>query len=69
MIPWGWDTSLIPDYNDLYTVSKIGADALKSVNGAEYLIGSPANLLCNIKKFIVEKNFKLKSRYGFWRQF
>ena len=33
MIPWGWDSVQIPDYNDLYNVSKIGVDALKAVNG------------------------------------
>ncbi|CAF0850217.1 unnamed protein product [Brachionus calyciflorus] len=45
MVPWGWGKPQIPDYNDLYAISKIGADALKSVYGTKYSIGSPANLL------------------------
>lgn len=49
MVPWGWGSTQIPDYNDLYSVSKIGADALKSVYGTKYSIGSPANLLCMIR--------------------
>ncbi|RNA22669.1 carboxypeptidase A1-like [Brachionus plicatilis] len=45
MVPWGWGSTQIPDYSDLYSVSKIGVDALKSVYGTKYSIGSPANLL------------------------
>ncbi len=33
MIPWGYTTNKPDDYNDLYEVSRIGTDALKSVNG------------------------------------
>ncbi|RNA01997.1 carboxypeptidase B-like, partial [Brachionus plicatilis] len=45
MVPWGWDIIQIADYDDLYAISKIGTDALKTVNGTQYSIGSPANLL------------------------
>lgn len=59
MIPWGWGSAQIPDYNDLYSVSKVGADALKSVYGTKYSIGSPANLLCT--KFCLLFFFKSKN--------
>lgn len=49
MVPWGWGSAQISDYNDLYSVSKVGTDALKSVYGTKYSIGSPANLLCMMK--------------------
>ncbi len=34
-MPWGYTINKPDDYSDLYEVSKIGADALKSVYGKQ----------------------------------
>ena len=36
MTPWGYTINKPDDFNDLYEVSKIGADALKSVYGSSF---------------------------------
>jgi hypothetical protein len=46
MLPWGYTTDLPEDYNEILEVSKIGVAALKKVNGLQFKLGSPANLLC-----------------------
>ncbi|CAF0979773.1 unnamed protein product, partial [Didymodactylos carnosus] len=42
---WGYTDTLPPQYTELVNKAKIGADALKSVNGRSYTIGSSAVLL------------------------
>ena len=41
MTPWGYTSTLPADYNDLKSISQIGVDALKAVNGKVYTIGPP----------------------------
>ncbi|CAF1475404.1 unnamed protein product, partial [Didymodactylos carnosus] len=42
---WGYTNTLPPGYTELVAKAKIGADALRSVNGRSYTIGSSAVLL------------------------
>lgn len=49
MVPYGFGTQLPPDYNDLISVSKVGANALKNVYGT---------LIC-FKFLKIKVNFKV----------
>jgi len=42
---WGYNITLPYDYNELFTMGTIGANALKAVNGTVFTVGSSARLL------------------------
>ncbi|KAI9553939.1 hypothetical protein GHT06_019210 [Daphnia sinensis] len=45
LIPWGHKQEKPEDFSDLYSLAKTGSNALESVNGVNYLIGSIPDLL------------------------
>ncbi|XP_057376150.1 uncharacterized protein LOC130697054, partial [Daphnia carinata] len=45
LIPWGHKQEKPEDFTDLYSLAKTGSNALESVNGVSYLIGSIPDLL------------------------
>ncbi|XP_076325169.1 carboxypeptidase B-like [Tachypleus tridentatus] len=45
LTPWGWTSNLPDDYNDQYDLANVAVNALKSVHGTKYKIGSSTNLL------------------------
>jgi hypothetical protein len=44
--PWGYINKLPYDYNDLYLKASIAVNAINSVYGSKFKVGSSANLLC-----------------------
>nr|XP_019929778.2 carboxypeptidase B [Crassostrea gigas] len=45
LVPWGYTTDLPTDYQELYDVAVIAADALTSVYGTEYIVGNGPEIL------------------------
>ncbi|XP_071440264.1 carboxypeptidase B-like [Hetaerina americana] len=45
LYPWGYDRKVPPDYHDLNRVGKNMAEAIKSIRGAKYTVGSSATTL------------------------
>ena len=45
LIPWGYTEEKPSDYQELYSLAKIGVNALQSVSGTSYIIGSIPDLL------------------------
>jgi hypothetical protein len=44
--PWGYINKLPYDYNDLFQKAGIAVNAINSVYGSKFKVGSSANLLC-----------------------
>ena len=44
--PWGYINKLPYDYNDMYLKASIAVNAINSVYGSKFKVGSSANLLC-----------------------
>lgn len=45
LVPWGWTYDLPPTYDELMDFGYIGANALSSVHGTQYQVGSVTELL------------------------
>ena len=44
--PYGYAAYLPPDYNDLVSKANVAVDAIRRLYGANFKVGSSANLLC-----------------------
>lgn len=46
MLPYGWTKELVDNYQELYEIGLIGAEALRLKFGTQYQVGSIANIIC-----------------------
>ena len=60
LTPYSYNTMLSPDYTIQKAAGDIFANAVRLVYGEIFTVGSSANLLCKIKKFIQKINKSLK---------
>lgn len=49
MIPYGWTTELLDNYQELFDIGTIALESLHSKFQTNYQIGSIANIICKEK--------------------
>lgn len=51
MLPYGWTTALLGNYQEMYDIGLKGRAALTAKFNTNYKIGSIANVICKLKLF------------------
>lgn len=62
LTPWGYTSNVPSNFNDLMDKAKAGADAVASVYGTRYTVGSSTRVLC---KFLLNRLFNSCFAIGF----